>query len=333
MNGDQVAEFDPSDNARHANVFADGRLLETFVGSLRYFAFNDWLGTKRAQITSDGNTTSLLTFASLPFGDGLTNIGGNATEQHFTGKERDNESQNEYFDARYYSSGKGRFLSPDWSAKATPVPYAVLGNPQSLNLYAYVGNNPLSLADSTGHDWVLDFFTRNTSSIQNSVFQQDQLPTMLKLQHQLEDQQHHALAGELADEAKHAGLTVNGYGKTPYTAQYIYDNTTFVQTVGGNSDFFPGSYYDPTKKNSNDSGMDTLLTGLGLKSPDHPLGCESPCRSGGLENSPHYHDGLVHMDGFNLDMGIEVKILHSVVDYIYGSAIMDTYPFSRPVQP
>jgi len=61
----------------------------------------------------------------------------------FTGKERDSESGNDYFGARYYASSMGRFLSPDWSAKAEPVPYAKLDNPQSLNLYAYVLNNPL----------------------------------------------------------------------------------------------------------------------------------------------------------------------------------------------
>ena len=45
----------------------------------------------------------------------------------------------------------GRFMSPDWAAKATAVPYAKLDNPQSLNLYAYVGNNPLSRVDPDGH--------------------------------------------------------------------------------------------------------------------------------------------------------------------------------------
>jgi RHS repeat-associated protein len=52
-----------------------------------------------------------------------------------TGKERDTESGNDYFGARYYSSTMGRFMSPDWSAKAEPVPYSALSNPQSLNLY------------------------------------------------------------------------------------------------------------------------------------------------------------------------------------------------------
>jgi RHS repeat-associated protein len=70
----------------------------------------------------------------------------------FTGKERDSESGNDYFEARYYSSAMGRFMSPDWSAKEDPVPYAKLDDPQSLNLYAYVGNNPLIRVDADGHE-------------------------------------------------------------------------------------------------------------------------------------------------------------------------------------
>jgi RHS repeat-associated protein len=69
----------------------------------------------------------------------------------YTGKERDTESGNDYFGARYYSSAMGRWLSPDWSAKREPVPYATLDNPQSLNLYTYALNNPLRKIDKDGH--------------------------------------------------------------------------------------------------------------------------------------------------------------------------------------
>ncbi len=71
-----------------------------------------------------------------------------------TGKERDSESGNDYFDARYYSNTMGRFLSPDWASKlegSNPVPYANLEYPQTLNLYSYAGNNPLSRTDPDGH--------------------------------------------------------------------------------------------------------------------------------------------------------------------------------------
>jgi RHS repeat-associated protein len=70
-----------------------------------------------------------------------------------TGKERDTESGNDYFGARYYASTMGRFMSPDWSDIPEAVPYADLGNPQSLNLYSYAGNNPLIHFDKDGHCW------------------------------------------------------------------------------------------------------------------------------------------------------------------------------------
>jgi len=34
-----------------------------------------------------------------------------------------------------------------------PVPYAQMGDPQTLNLYAYVGNNPMIHIDADGHCW------------------------------------------------------------------------------------------------------------------------------------------------------------------------------------
>jgi len=42
-------------------------------------------------------------------------------------------------------------MSPDWAAKEQPVPYATFDDPQSLNLYSYVKNNPLIRADADGH--------------------------------------------------------------------------------------------------------------------------------------------------------------------------------------
>src|SRR5205823_1668376 len=69
----------------------------------------------------------------------------------FTGKERDTESGLDEFGARYYSSSLSRFMIPDWAAKPATVPYANFGNPQSLNLYGYVENNPTTTGDPDGH--------------------------------------------------------------------------------------------------------------------------------------------------------------------------------------
>ena len=82
----------------------------------------------------------------------------------FTGKQRDAESGNDYFGARYYASTMGRFMSPDplqwlgWqhgNSNDRAKFAAFIGNPQSLNLYAYVNNNPLNkTAGGAGLAWL-----------------------------------------------------------------------------------------------------------------------------------------------------------------------------------
>jgi RHS repeat-associated protein len=74
-----------------------------------------------------------------------------AQNYKFEGKERDTETENDDFGARYYSWRFGRWLSSDWSAVPVAVPYANLTNPQTLNLYSMVGDDPESFADLDGH--------------------------------------------------------------------------------------------------------------------------------------------------------------------------------------
>jgi RHS repeat-associated protein len=68
------------------------------------------------------------------------------TGSRYTGKEIDTESGNDYFSSRYYGSNMGRFMSPDPSG----LYFAAPENPQTLNLYSYVGNNPLHYTDPSG---------------------------------------------------------------------------------------------------------------------------------------------------------------------------------------
>jgi RHS repeat-associated protein len=156
LNGEQVSELTFSGSTytwAHSNVFAGGKLLATYNSTGTYFSLNDWLGTKRAEVGTAPYGCGSFTF-SLAFGDGQSTAGNcpaDATEQHFTGKERDAESGLDYFGARYYASSMGRWMSPDWADKPEAVPYSQLDNPQSLNLYGYVNNNPLSKADPDGH--------------------------------------------------------------------------------------------------------------------------------------------------------------------------------------
>jgi len=62
----------------------------------------------------------------------------------YSGGMWDSSANLQYPRARWYSSGMGRFISEDTYE-------GQIDNPLSLNLYAYVGNNPLTRWDPTGH--------------------------------------------------------------------------------------------------------------------------------------------------------------------------------------
>jgi len=100
-----------------------------------------------------------------PFGGERVVTDTDPNQYKFTGKERDTESGLDFFIARYYSSGYGRFLSPDEFAGGPvdafssgdplppdALPYADITDPQSLNKHAYTLNNPLRYIDLEGHD-------------------------------------------------------------------------------------------------------------------------------------------------------------------------------------
>ena len=94
----------------------------------------------------------------LPFGEDTINTLGGRTgcygtsdgvAEKFTGKERDAETSNDYFGARYFSGAQGRFTSAD-----SPFIDQGLSDPQSWNLYTYGRNNPLRFVDPTGRECV-----------------------------------------------------------------------------------------------------------------------------------------------------------------------------------
>jgi RHS repeat-associated protein len=106
----------------------------------------DQIGSTRLVTSATGWPVSSDTY--YPFGQGPQS---GHTHYLYTGKERDAESGLDYFGARYYASATGRFLSPDWSEGPDPIPNADFDDPQSLNLYSYVLNNPLNHTDPSGH--------------------------------------------------------------------------------------------------------------------------------------------------------------------------------------
>jgi RHS repeat-associated protein len=130
--------------------FGGQRLAMLPAGSTPQYYVEDMLGSSRIVTTNTGVVCYDADFT--PFGAERTITNTCAQNKYkFEGKERDDETGNDDFGARYYTWRFGRWLSSDWSAVPVPVPYANFTNPQTLNLYAMVSDDPESFADLDGH--------------------------------------------------------------------------------------------------------------------------------------------------------------------------------------
>jgi RHS repeat-associated protein len=148
-----VAESDPAGNLQSEYVFLNGERVArrdgvNGAGGVFYY-FSDHL--KTASVITNSVGTPMADSDYYPWGGDLQFVNNDTNHYKFTGKERDSETGLDYFGARYYSNGLGRFISADWSATPIPVPYADFADPQSLNLYSYVRNLPTIRIDPDGH--------------------------------------------------------------------------------------------------------------------------------------------------------------------------------------
>ena len=122
-------------------------MLATIRPGTTTYYHPDHLST-RAQTDATGATVR--NSGNLPFGD-TWYVSGNSTKWKFTTYERDAESGSviDYAQFRYYHSTQGRFMSADLMG-------GDIRNPQSLNRYAYVGNDPVNCTDPSGLFWFVN---------------------------------------------------------------------------------------------------------------------------------------------------------------------------------
>jgi RHS repeat-associated protein len=121
------------------------RILAKPIGSSSlYFYHGDHLGSTSVVTDSTGTQVQALTY--YPFGQTRTNVPGTPINvaHKYTGKELDNATGLYWYEWRSYDPVLARFLVPD---TIVPSPQ----DPQGLNRYSYVTNNPLRYTDPTGH--------------------------------------------------------------------------------------------------------------------------------------------------------------------------------------
>ena len=117
------------------------------ASGLSFIRHKDWLGSSRLATTWGHTVYSRESYA--PFGETYNEAG--TPDRSFTGQDQDTVTGSAAtgvydFLFRKYDPAAGRWISPDPSGwKAVNQEY-----PQSLNRYAYVQNNPMSLTDPNG---------------------------------------------------------------------------------------------------------------------------------------------------------------------------------------
>jgi len=108
-----------------------------------YYYHTDHLGS--VNVLTDRSGQMVQHFEYTPFGVRAFQDNQNAfaVSDGYTGQTQDADTGLCYYGARYYDAQLGRFIQPD------PI-IANMDDPQSINPYSYVRNNPLNETDPTG---------------------------------------------------------------------------------------------------------------------------------------------------------------------------------------
>lgn len=122
-----------------AYIFHEGELVAQ-SNSVTTYVLGDHLGSSSVVTNSSGNVTESTQYN--PWGEIIS--GGLSTRYDYTGQEFDSVIGDYDYHARRYKAEWGKFTKPD-------TLFSNVYNPQELNRYSYVNNNPYKYTDSSGH--------------------------------------------------------------------------------------------------------------------------------------------------------------------------------------
>jgi RHS repeat-associated protein len=132
--------------------------IATIVGTTTYATIADHLNTPVKQIDAAGSAAETVSYG--PFGNVLSQTGTLNVKRGYTGHEEDSDTGLVYANARYYSPATLRFYQQDpsfvylghqdFAGLVGTDRRQILSDPQQLNSYSYVRNNPTTEGDPTG---------------------------------------------------------------------------------------------------------------------------------------------------------------------------------------
>jgi RHS repeat-associated protein len=144
--GDVVLETDGSGAIQTSYVLGNGELLSQKKGtSAPSYFLMDGQGSVRNLTDSNGTLISGQSYSYDAFGKLLSGQTSPASNYLYTGQQFDPLSGLYSLRARYYNPGDGRFLNQDRASVS-------LQQPNELNRYSYVANNPVNNFDPSGYN-------------------------------------------------------------------------------------------------------------------------------------------------------------------------------------
>lgn len=230
-----VAESDMAGNLLSEYVYFNGRRVarKDSPGNAVSYYFSDRLNSASVITDSAGNIRAESDY--YPWGGELQFVNSDSNRYKFTGLEHDSETNLEHAQFRQLSGPLGRWLTAD--------PYAGsmhLSNPQSLNRYAYVGNNPVSFTDPSGLDWdPSQNYSSNFSGLDYGLCGTDGCPSVFATPGQ--DDLHPCTGCWTDDQGKihNGGTTVDVSDTAPQIQDYI--NLLRIQYIPGYGYCFVGT--------------------------------------------------------------------------------------------
>ncbi len=115
-------------------------------GPVFYYYHGDHLGSSSILTDRDGDVVQHYEYTGFGKERFKANTLAFSISGRYTGQVLDEDTGLYYYGARYYDAELGRFIQADTAPPSTD-------NPQTLNRYAYCGNNPVNCVDPTGHSF------------------------------------------------------------------------------------------------------------------------------------------------------------------------------------
>ncbi len=184
--------FEIDSGAEIKYIFAGNQRVAKVTAAGTHFFHKDHLGSSNV-VTDYASGAAVESSEYMPFGQTRDHSGTTISSYKFTDQEYDTATGLYNYDARLYDPVVGRFISPD----------SIVQNffdPQMLNRYSYVRNNPLAYTDPTGH--FFQIFLQQAISTSANQMMANQMAVSAGSHHYNQQSANEAIAGGLTKVLK-----------------------------------------------------------------------------------------------------------------------------------